>query len=789
MGANQRVLILTPGYPSAENPYTCAFVHTRVKEYLNQDLVCSVCVVNPWLRDDEGLNYEFDGVAVRARKINGIREILRSEGPFAVIVAHMPSAELLNVLERESATTPIVVVFHGGDVLCEWYPCTEGRGYFSAAEPLWRHAGEYVAKKELFGRLSRNPAFHWVFVSSALKRLAEEFLGFGFGLNAEVIPNWIREDRFVYREKSADARKKIFFCRRFDDERVYCIDTVMLAIRRLAKRPFFKELEFHVYGDGRDYERLTAPVRMFKNIILHRYFVPNEQLPELHRDCGIALFPSRYDAQGVAVSEAALSGLVPIAGDIPVMRDVYPQEKFGILVNPDSPDELAAAIERLYADPERFLRLSNAVSVCARELFGREKTIGRECELVKRLMKPSEVSPLAAPDAEPLLSVIVPSFNMEKYLSVCLGSLVAQERVRDLEVLIINDGSSDSTLAIARSFESRYPGIVRVLDKPNGGHGSCINAALKVVRGRYVRIVDADDWVISENLGKMLKRMEDETADCILTLGQYDYVETGKTAPIFAYDNLIDGQVRSFDEMQFAGYGFKGYGPTLSTASWKRTVLLGSRTHIDEGVSYADMQWNVLPLRRAETVVLYDLDIYRYTMGRPDQSVARANVLKRWRDHDRVFTDVANFALEDPDLTSARRKYVLHNILGEFGCNDIFVLYCAKGIGAVREFLSKWADKPDLLGEVVRFTYAQGGDSNQYLLSIAEGRKAIRTYEDENLAADPQSAVAVPRRRGKLEAIKAVLQHFGIGPKVRKFIKGLIPYGIVRAWQKKIYKF
>ena len=788
MKNDSKILVLTPGYPSKENPYTCAFVHTRVKAYLDRGIGCRVCVINPWLRED-GLEYGFDGVDVSARKIKGVREILREEGPFQVVVAHMPSAELLNVLERESATTPIVVVFHGGDVLCEWYPCTEGRGYFRAAEPVWRHAGDYVAKKEMFRRLSRNPMFHWVFVSSALKRLAEEFLGFDFGRNAEVIPNWIREDRFVYREKSAEARKRLFFCRRFDDERVYCIDTVMLAIRRLAKKPFFKELEFHIYGDGRDYERLTAPVRMFKNVILHRYFVPNEKLPELHRDCGIALFPSRYDAQPVAVEEAAVSGLVPIPGDIPVMRDVYPQEQFGILVNPDSPDELAAAVERLYEDPDRFLRLSRAVSARVRELFGKEKTIDRECELVERLMKPVEASPLAAPDAEPLLSVIVPSFNMEKYLTVCLGSLVAQRRVRELEVLVVNDGSLDSTLAIARSFENRYPGVVRVLDKPNGGHGSCINAALKVARGRYVRIVDADDWVVSENLDKMLERMREETADCILTYGQYDYVETGTTAPVFTYENLIDGQVRSFEDLQFPGYGFKGYGPTLSTASWKRTVLLESRTHIDEGVSYADMQWNVLPLRCAETVVLYDLDIYRYTMGRPDQSVARANVLKRWKDHDRVFTDVANFALEDPDLTSARRKYVLHNILGEFGCNDIFVLYCAKGIGAVREFLAKWADKPDLLGEVVRFTYAQGGDSKQYLLSIAEGRKAIRTYVGEKLDAEPQTTVPVPRRRGKLEAIKAVLQRFGIGPRTRKVVKGLFPYGVVRMWQKRVYKF
>ena len=112
-----------------------------------------------------------------------------------------------------------------------------------------------------------------------------------------------------------------------------------------------------------------------------------------------------------------------------------------------------------------------------------------------------------------ILSIIVPSYNMEAYLPKCLRGLVIDDKelLGKLDVIVVNDGSKDRTSEIAHSFETKYPGVFRVIDKTNGHYGSCINAALPVAEGEYVKILDADieaEVVLvigddNQNLGQM----------------------------------------------------------------------------------------------------------------------------------------------------------------------------------------------------------------------------------------------------------------------------------------------
>ena len=105
-----------------------------------------------------------------------------------------------------------------------------------------------------------------------------------------------------------------------------------------------------------------------------------------------------------------------------------------------------------------------------------------------------------------ILTVIVPSYNMEKYLPKCLGSLVvAPELMERLEVLVVNDGSTDRTSDIAHEFATKYSNSFRVIDKANGHYGSCINAALRVAMGRYVKILDADDSFDPDEFSKFIE--------------------------------------------------------------------------------------------------------------------------------------------------------------------------------------------------------------------------------------------------------------------------------------------
>ena len=105
-----------------------------------------------------------------------------------------------------------------------------------------------------------------------------------------------------------------------------------------------------------------------------------------------------------------------------------------------------------------------------------------------------------------LISFCVPSYNSEAYMEKCIDSLlVGGDRV---EIIIVNDGSKDNTGAIADSYKERYPDIVKVVHKENGGHGSGVNAGIREATGIYYKVVDSDDWADEEGLKILLDTIE-----------------------------------------------------------------------------------------------------------------------------------------------------------------------------------------------------------------------------------------------------------------------------------------
>ena len=118
-----------------------------------------------------------------------------------------------------------------------------------------------------------------------------------------------------------------------------------------------------------------------------------------------------------------------------------------------------------------------------------------------------------------ILSIVIPTFNMEKYLQNCLSSLIVDDpkALSLLDVVIINDGSTDKSLTIAQSFEERYNGVFRVIDKENGNYGSCINRGLKEAAGKYIKILDADDSFETSAFQDLIGVLCASDSDCILT--------------------------------------------------------------------------------------------------------------------------------------------------------------------------------------------------------------------------------------------------------------------------------
>ena len=117
---------------------------------------------------------------------------------------------------------------------------------------------------------------------------------------------------------------------------------------------------------------------------------------------------------------------------------------------------------------------------------------------------------------KPLLTIGIPAYNVELYIEDTVLSVAKSKQHDQLEILIINDGSSDHTLEVATRIAQEY-NCVKVIDKPNGGHGSAINAALKNATGKYFRLLDGDDWFNTDEFDKYLEKLESEDADIVFT--------------------------------------------------------------------------------------------------------------------------------------------------------------------------------------------------------------------------------------------------------------------------------
>ena len=229
-----------------------------------------------------------------------------------------------------------------------------------------------------------------------------------------------------------------------------------------------------------------------------------------------------------------------------------------------------------------------------------------------------------------ILTISVAAYNAEKYLNRCLDSLVSCKEIDKLEIIVVNDGSTDSTQAIADQYMSKYPNSITVVNKENGGHGSTINCSIKLARGKYFKIVDADDWVNTDGLDRIVNYLEKTTVD--LVLNPYTNVdETGRITqeiPCTHPTRKVNyGKVYEIRNVQ----NVVNY--ETHTLLFRTDVMKRIRKPISEHCFYVDVEYSLYPLQFVHTVAFLDYVIYRYLFGTVDQSMNTQNMIKRRDQH------------------------------------------------------------------------------------------------------------------------------------------------------------
>lgn len=267
-----------------------------------------------------------------------------------------------------------------------------------------------------------------------------------------------------------------------------------------------------------------------------------------------------------------------------------------------------------------------------------------------------------------LLSIIIPSYNMEAFLSRCLDTLiVSPERMAWLDVMIVNDGSTDSTSAIGHEYADKYPGIFRVIDKQNGHYGSCINAALQVALGKYIRILDADDYFDNEAFCHYLDALNGVDVDVVVS--DYNQVDSqGNVVSSIVYNHIKPNEVMPILQVNVGVLMMHGL-------AYRTEFLRGIHYKQTEGILYTDSEWSYIPMLDAETICYFHLNVYQYLVDREGQSMSKAMQQKMMSHRVKVLRSMLAAYLGDhPNSNNVNARYTLRNYFV-----NIYMLVIVKG--------------------------------------------------------------------------------------------------------------
>ena len=264
-----------------------------------------------------------------------------------------------------------------------------------------------------------------------------------------------------------------------------------------------------------------------------------------------------------------------------------------------------------------------------------------------------------------LISFVVPCYNSQAYMKKCVDSLLVAGE--DAEIIIVNDGSTDITLKIAKTYRANFPSIVRVIDKPNGGHGSGVNAGLKVAEGLYFKVVDSDDWLDKAALLKLIETIKShisagQSPDLYVANFVYDKPsENGKFLSHYR-KQMPAGEIIGWDRVR--PFHFSKM-MLMHALLYKREKLIASGTVLPEHTFYVDNLFAYKPLPFMQTVCYLDLDLYHYFIGRSDQSVNIANIVRRYAQQQlvmREMTDSYTWA-QIKAMPKGLKRYMWHNLM------------------------------------------------------------------------------------------------------------------------------
>ena len=234
-----------------------------------------------------------------------------------------------------------------------------------------------------------------------------------------------------------------------------------------------------------------------------------------------------------------------------------------------------------------------------------------------------------------LLTVAIPCYNSQEYMDKSIRSAISGgDRV---EVVVVDDGSKDDTLKIAKKYEEMFPDIVKVVHQENGGHGEAVNTGIKNATGLYFKVLDSDDCLGRKALQQVLDLLEDmvsKDAGLDMLISNFMYDKQGaKHKKIMKYKSAMPvGKMFGWDQLHF---GVSQY-LLMHSVIYRTKVLRECGMHLPKHTFYVDNIYVFQPLPYVKNIYYLDVCLYKYFIGRDDQSVNEKVMIQRIDQQYRV---------------------------------------------------------------------------------------------------------------------------------------------------------
>lgn len=304
-----------------------------------------------------------------------------------------------------------------------------------------------------------------------------------------------------------------------------------------------------------------------------------------------------------------------------------------------------------------------------------------------------------------LLTFTVPCFNSEGYLSKCVDSLLAGGD--DVEIILVDDGSTDGTAAMADEYERKYPSMVKAVHKENGGHGSAVNTGLEHATGLFFKVVDSDDWVKESAYRQILDILRElaggeQALDMFISNFVYEK-EGEKKNKVMSYRHALpENRIFTWNEVR---HFHKGQYILMHSVIFRTRLLKDCGLVLPEHTFYVDNLFVFEPLPFVRNMYYMDVNFYRYYIGREGQSVNENVMISRIDQQIRVNKRMVDYMSENvPKLKGSRklRNYMINYLEIITTVSSIMLIR-----GGTEEHLQKKKELWDYMKQKDRFLYGR----------------------------------------------------------------------------------